>query len=277
METVRLLEGEHSVTRKRKIIELIEHDRYPYFTQYYDFETAQLGRNTGENIIVPSGRQLEIGISSHFDVVENCPGADDNASSVAVALDVLRRLRRQPTKHVGVRYFFFDQEERGLAGSYAYANQIGKGNLVCLYNMECVGLGDNLSLWEILDVGKYCQVLIDEAQRLDLDCELLPTMMENKADHYPFSKFLRENAFTLTMVNDQDIENYRNFLEFAKTTKKFDELTHFWEKTIYGNSVKYSHYHQPTDVSGNLSADSLHAVSDLLFNTVKAIDSGNYR
>ncbi len=58
-------------------------------------------------------------VAAHFDTVEGSPGADDNATGLAAALE-LARIFRTPT-HRALRIVFFDQEEADLLGSRRYA------------------------------------------------------------------------------------------------------------------------------------------------------------
>jgi Zn-dependent M28 family amino/carboxypeptidase len=66
-----------------------------------------------------SGKQIVVG--AHFDTVANSPGANDNASGVAVVLAVARYLKDTPCRRAPVIIAFFDQEELGLFGSRAFA------------------------------------------------------------------------------------------------------------------------------------------------------------
>lgn len=57
-------------------------------------------------------------VCAHYDSVPSTPGADDNASALAVMLETayqLRPKRAQPLKHVG--FVSFNREEDGLLGS----------------------------------------------------------------------------------------------------------------------------------------------------------------
>ena len=73
-----------------------------------------------------AGRKEEIVIlGAHYDTVPTTPGADDNASAVAVLLEVARLLRQRPTQRT-VRFVAFPCEEAphfnvGEMGSQAYA------------------------------------------------------------------------------------------------------------------------------------------------------------
>ncbi len=74
------------------------------------------------------------------------PGADDNASGVAVAIEVARQLNKSPGDR-GVDVVFFDAEESGRLGSISYIAQQPVGSIHSMVNLDTVGrLGDKKSL-----------------------------------------------------------------------------------------------------------------------------------
>lgn len=93
------------------------------------------GRGTGSAPLI---------LAAHYDTVEESPGADDNASSLAVLLEAAYRLRgterRREVQCVG-----FCLEEEGLLGSRAYAAELmamGRDILGALV-LECVGFASD--------------------------------------------------------------------------------------------------------------------------------------
>jgi hypothetical protein len=86
-------------------------------------DPAQLAFAEGINLeVVRPGTDPTAGdvlLAAHYDSRHGSPGADDNATGVAVVLEAARLLRT-PTPR-GLRLVFFDAEERGLKGSLAYA------------------------------------------------------------------------------------------------------------------------------------------------------------
>ncbi|WP_138497839.1 M20/M25/M40 family metallo-hydrolase [Nostoc sp. PA-18-2419] len=64
-------------------------------------------------------------IGAHYDTVAFSPGADDNASGVAVMLEVARLLGSRPTSRT-LQLAFFDQEEAGLLGSQAFVKKTAR-------------------------------------------------------------------------------------------------------------------------------------------------------
>lgn len=77
-------------------------------------------------------------LGAHYDSRQGSPGADDDASGVAVVLEAARLLRT-PTRR-GLRLVFFDAEERGLLGSRAYAQSDARiADLRAVVVVEMVG------------------------------------------------------------------------------------------------------------------------------------------
>lgn len=62
-------------------------------------------------------------IGAHYDAVPGTPGADDNASGIAVLLELARHFAAQPRPRP-VWFIAFDMEEYGLLGSQAYAAKL---------------------------------------------------------------------------------------------------------------------------------------------------------
>src|SRR5712691_11073463 len=62
-------------------------------------------------------------VAAHYDTVPGSPGADDNASALAVLLEAARCLRRVPLSRE-VRFIAFSLEEEDLLGSLAYVSSL---------------------------------------------------------------------------------------------------------------------------------------------------------
>ena len=70
------------------------------------------------------------------------PGAEDNASGVAVALEVAASLqRRQIGLRHGVLFVFFGAEERGMLGSRAFVREsvVALDRIVAMVNIDMIG------------------------------------------------------------------------------------------------------------------------------------------
>ena len=79
-------------------------------------------------------------VSAHYDHLEGCAGADDNATGVAGTLEVARVLSTVEFPRT-VIFACWDQEEWGLQGSKAYAKEArGRGdNIVAAFVFEMIG------------------------------------------------------------------------------------------------------------------------------------------
>lgn len=80
---------------------------------------------SGENLIVDIGEDRGQGqdtlfLGAHYDSVPGCPGANDNASGVACLLALCEHLSTLTSVSQALRVCFWDMEEVGKQGSYAY-------------------------------------------------------------------------------------------------------------------------------------------------------------
>ena len=82
-------------------------------------------------------------IGAHYDAVPGTPGADDNATGVAVLLELARALATQ-APNSPVRLVAFDMEEYGLVGSGEYAAQLKQNHqpLRLMISLEMLGYCD---------------------------------------------------------------------------------------------------------------------------------------
>lgn len=108
----------------------------------YEVELFEYG--SGVNVLgslpgsMPEAPRILIG--AHYDHIEDCPGADDNATGVAGALEAARVLAEgQYTRTLTIACW--DEEERGLLGSEAFAVAAAdQGIPIDLYfNFEMIG------------------------------------------------------------------------------------------------------------------------------------------
>jgi Zn-dependent M28 family amino/carboxypeptidase len=83
---------------------------------------------SGENIYAelrattPTKEYIVIG--AHFDSVRDCPGANDNATGVVMALSLAEYVATLEKRTKNIYFVFFDEEERGLAGSRHFAQKL---------------------------------------------------------------------------------------------------------------------------------------------------------
>ncbi|MDV3347741.1 M28 family peptidase [Leptothoe sp. LEGE 181152] len=175
-------------------------------------------------------------IGAHYDTVPGCPGADDNATGLAVLLELARRFSCQPPRRP-VRLVAFDLEEYGLLGSKAYVKELNGQPIHLMLSLEMLGycvkqsVSDQPSQAYPLESLKYIYpktgdfiALIGNWQALPqlwrlnrsfnvagVDCAWLPMMnrglplpMTRRSDHAPFW----DAGYNAIMVTDTaDLRN----------------------------------------------------------------------
>ncbi|MDZ5474081.1 M20/M25/M40 family metallo-hydrolase [Bacillus sp. 31A1R] len=110
------------------------------------FEVTLLENRKSQNIIATrtpnKGENHDIvHVSAHFDSVPFAPGASDNASGTAVALEIAKVLKSYPIDKE-VRFVFVGAEEIGLLGSKYYVEQLSEDEVsrsIANFNMDMVG------------------------------------------------------------------------------------------------------------------------------------------
>ncbi len=261
---VRQLEGTEKEDRFRVIVQQLEDWCVPYQIHTYA---------TGKNIVVtlPSiePNKATVGVSAHYDVVPYTPGANDNASSIAVCLSLIAKFFQQPLQHLQLKVIIFDEEETGLEGSKAYVSHYDVKAWLGLLNLEMVGQGNQLALWSLSDLaqGALLTTLEKTSQAQQIPTYRFDGIVTNVADHISFREAGLEEAFTLTCVSEEDI---------AISTQYYQAQAMQLEKeTLWGilsQAPLFQHYHQPTDISVHLSEDSLQLVTKVVEATLHALD-----
>lgn len=229
---------------------------------------------TGLNLWVKSPQEKFIGIGTHYDIVPNTGAANDNASSIAVALDILERYQNQPTKGFGLQFFFFDEEEVQLKGSRAYCQEYGIDNIAGLFNLEMVGQGDKFALWALNEnsEGKLLKAFEEISQKRQIQSYRFDRIVTNYADHLSFREAgLGDESFTITCISDKDLEVAEYYYKALNDNANFAKL-----QEIISQAPLFKHYHKASDLSIHLSEDSLQMTSDTLWETIQALDTLSY-
>jgi len=162
-------------------------------------------------------------VGAHFDAVPRSPGADDNGTGVAAALELARVLTDRPMQRT-VRIMFYTAEEVGLIGSYRYAEQIakpaideGRESIVGMISLDMLGYysdepgsqenplgripglsvvpdtGDFLAMVAVFRYHEFNTALLGAMQRAEpslrvLSTGLIPEPLDDmkRSDHAPF-------------------------------------------------------------------------------------------
>ncbi len=197
-------------------------------------------------------------IAAHYDTVPGSPGADDNASGLAVLLEVARRLRDVALARP-VQVIAFCLEEENLLGSLAYAEQLKgcdqpiRGALV----LECVGYATS----------------IEGSQRVPLGT---PIAVPSVGDFLGIvgNQDSAELAGSFERAVNRDVPGLKTVSlmvpgqgEMLPDVRRSDHAA-FWQ---YGfpalmltdtADFRNPHYHQPTDTIDTLDLDFIDRVAE---------------
>ncbi|MDP2423182.1 MAG: M20/M25/M40 family metallo-hydrolase [Bacteroidales bacterium] len=156
------------------------------------------------------------------------PGADDNASGVAAALEVARIMKQYGyAPKFTIRFMAFAAEELGLHGAYHYANKAAQQNMQiqCMINNDMISYDVGGPLTWKLKIQKYpnSQWVTNLATQIAQQHTTLEvtdsTQYIGNSDSYPFylngyaAIFLQENTFTpfYHTVNDLVSSTSKNY------------------------------------------------------------------
>ncbi|HHP7246111.1 MAG TPA: M28 family peptidase [Elainellaceae cyanobacterium] len=199
-------------------------------------------------------------VGAHYDSVERSPGIDDNATGVAVVLEVARLLGAIPTPHP-LKVVLFDLEEAGLLGSKAFVSEMEVESIDGALIMEMVGYScdvagcqqypDRLPIPQPSDRGDFIAVIGDQGHARLID-----------AFQQPSSTF--PSVFTLAIPVLGPI---------IPDLLRSDHVP-FWQAGIGAVMVtdtanfRNPHYHQPTDRVDTINPDFLSGVAQRVVDAV---------
>ncbi|MBW4639246.1 MAG: M28 family peptidase [Gloeocapsa sp. UFS-A4-WI-NPMV-4B04] len=206
-------------------------------------------------------------VAAHYDTVVNSPGADDNASGVAVVLEIARLFNSIPTPRT-LQLAFFDQEELGLRGSIAFTtNKAHLENLDGVVVLDMVGFAcytpgcqkypAGLAIAPPTDKGDFLAVVGD-------------------TEHLPLLNTFQNEEKSLPPVLTLPIP-LKGML--MPDTLRSDHAP-FWYQGIGAvlltdtANLRTPHYHQPSDIPVNIKRSFFTGVAQIVINaTTKLLDS----
>ncbi len=194
-------------------------------------------------------------LAAHYDTVEGSPGADDNASALAVLLEVAQHIRSRPCQRP-IHFVAFCLEEEGLLGSRAYAAHLtAMRQSVCgALVLECVGYARNEEGSQktppgvpiaVPTTGNFLAVIGNQAS-----AGLTHSVSQTMSRHVPIVPLIVPGNG-----------------ELLPDTRRSDH-TSFWEQGFPAvmltdtANFRNPHYHRPTDTIDTLNLDFIAAVAD---------------
>ncbi|MBS1110498.1 MAG: putative peptidase, partial [Anaeromyxobacteraceae bacterium] len=121
------------------------------------------------------GRGPAVLVSAHHDSVPAGPGAADDASGVAIVLEMARVLRAEPAA-ADVIFLVDDAEESGLGGAEAFLADPAAHEVGAVVNLEARGTGGPSLLFETTGSGALVARRLSEGSRRPMGSSLLSTV-----------------------------------------------------------------------------------------------------
>jgi Zn-dependent M28 family amino/carboxypeptidase len=230
-----------------------------------DFGFAQVAlQGEYENIVATTaelGEEPYLLLGAHYDSVPGTPGADDNGSAVAVALECARLLKKHDLG--GVMVVFFNREEDGLLGSQEFVQEmqeVGQRRVSEAHIFEMVGYCTKVKGSQRLpaglpgiaspDVGDFLGLLSNRGSNGIADD--LANLAATYTPGFP----------VLALKIYLGIERYFGHLHRS-------DHAPFWEAGIPAimwtdtSEFRNPHYHQATDTPDTLDYDFMSSVTKL--------------
>lgn len=122
--------------------EILEIENLPYTLQEQG-PSYKIPLGLTNVIMDPLDESPSVLLCAHYDAFHGSLGANDNASSVCILIDLAKELRKQG---INTRICFFDGEENNQMGSKLYATQMDRKSITSIINLDMCGYGDSIVL-----------------------------------------------------------------------------------------------------------------------------------
>jgi Zn-dependent M28 family amino/carboxypeptidase len=200
-------------------------------------------------------------LAAHFDTVQGSPGADDNASALAVLLSITRQVRAINVARP-IRFIAFNLEEENLLGSSAYTALLKK-NREALHGaivLECVGYASHQQNSQkippgvpiaVPTTGNFLAVVGNERSQA-----LTGSVVQAMKSHLPIVPLIVPG-------NGEKLPDTRR-----------SDHTSFWEQGFPAvmltdtANFRNPHYHRSTDTLDTLNLDFIVSVAEGLMAAV---------
>ncbi len=207
----------------------------------FDAKRQAYGTAGGENIyaVLPCGRPgaEAVVLGAHYDSVQRGPGANDDATGVAAVMLVATQMRRVARRTRDLYFVFFDEEERGLRGSRAFAQMLAdeKRPVFAAHTIDQMGWDSNHNRAIELELpyDGVTEVYRAAAKALQMPI-VIYTTTEAGSDHSAFRRLgfkavgiteeYHHNDTTPFIHTAKDVFSTIDFAYLASTTRLLTEV-----------------------------------------------------
>jgi len=201
-------------------------------------------------------------LGAHYDTVPDSPGADDNASAIAVLLEVARNIQAVPLDNT-LRLIAFSLEEYDYVGSTHYVERLRKGEeeILGMISLEMVGFTGSrqdyppyLNPKYYPNVGDFIAIIGNERSK-----ELLEKVCQSFKTHIPQLPL----EFLMVPGNGEGMEEVR-----------LSDHSTFWDRGVSALMItdtaflRNPNYHLPSDRMETLNFEFMQNVAVGVFYSI---------
>lgn len=213
-----------------------------------------------ENVVaLPRGAKRVTLIGAHYDSVPGCPGADDNASAVAVMIEAAARLREQP-----VGFVAFNAEEEGMLGSFDFVKQLSTLPVAVdgIHVLEMLGFRN--------DGAPLARLPLPWTPECVKRCDFIGLVGKSASNDDI------ERALASLAAPELKVVGARTWGPMHLVMSDITRSDHFpfWQAGLRAllwtdtANFRNPHYHQPTDTPDTLDYEFMSRVTELLVDVV---------
>jgi Zn-dependent M28 family amino/carboxypeptidase len=132
------LKDRHAQESREMVAQFLKTELSKFINQVEIENYSTTGNNVVGTLMATIKTDEWVVLGAHYDSVKDCPGANDNASGTALVYSVAKHITSLKSRKYNVKIVFFDEEERGLIGSKAYAKKLKEEefNIVSVHTID---------------------------------------------------------------------------------------------------------------------------------------------
>ncbi len=130
--------------RKEALRAVLKKEKLSFYLQ--EEEPSQKAPRGIENfLLTPWSSDPGLLFCAHYDAVPGSFGANDNAASLCILIELAKALRE---KEIPARFAFFDGEESGNTGSRLFASSHEMDTVTGVINLDVCGYGNTIAVYD---------------------------------------------------------------------------------------------------------------------------------
>lgn len=254
-----------------------------YSVQMLPFENRE--KTIGQNILVEiagESKESAIIVGTHYDSVKMGPGINDNASGVALVLELMNTYATQKIKPKHTLYLaFWDSEEVGIAGSQAFVKHLSDEKLKAIQayiNVDMIGT-------------KNPEILIADADKSSV-VEMEKMLKERGMQEADYKPLLDSLKTVPSHSGDLALENTLKTFFQAKNLKIKEDVSTLtasdtapflgkvpvasiilFNEQLKGNELEFAPcYHKACDTPEQIDPNSLSLAGEAVLHLLKTLD-----